>query len=343
MDTPTHKAVVVIPNLNGGEELLAAIQSLTQQTLQPHIILVDNASTDGSAEHAIEQYPQIELIRNKRNRGYAGGVNPGFERAIELDAEFVAPFNNDAIADKHWLELLVDFLSSHSQYGAAAPKVVSSDNQRLDSTGDFYTVWGLSYPRGRREYETRKYDDQTELFAAPGSASLYRVKALKQVGLLDQDFFAYYEDVDLSFRLQLASWKVAFVPRSTVRHHIGMTGGRIKGFYTYQTLKNLPMLWFKNVPTPYLWRVGWRLAVVEALFFARAVTRGQFWTALKATCKVCYLICKKIPARRHIQHTKKVSDKYIWQLMVHDLPPNATALRAARAKWWKLRGKGTTT
>lgn len=340
MATKPTQPVVVIPNLNGGEELLAAVQSLTEQSLQPHIIVVDNASTDDSVERLRAAYPEVELILHTTNKGYAGGVNPGFRRAIELGAEYVAPFNDDAVADKRWLKQLVEHLDTHPKVGAAACKVLAADRERLDSTGDYYTSWGLPYPRGRREYDTHKYDDQTDIFAASGAASLYRVKALEEVGLLDEDFFAYYEDVDLSFRLQLAGWKVAFVPGALVYHHIGMTSGRMKGFTTYQTMKNQPVLLYKNIPGKYLWHVGLRFLLAHTLFFARAVSRGQGWMALKGDAKGTYLLFKKTPERRRIQASKKVTDEYIWSIMVHDLPPNAQALRRVRAYWWKLTGRG---
>lgn len=328
--------VVVIPNLNGGSALLEAIQSLMEQSLLPYIIVVDNASTDGSTEEVIQRYPGIEVIRNQRNRGYAGGVNPGLQRAIELGATYAGPFNDDAIADKRWLKQLVEFLDSHPKYGAVAPKVVSSDRERLDSTGEFYTSWGLSYPRGRREYDTHKYDHDTDVFAASGAACLYRVNALQQVGLLDEDFFAYYEDVDLSFRLQLAGWKISFLPSAVVYHHIGMTAARVSGFYAQQTLKNLPLLWFKNVPRGYFWQIGSKLFITQILFFGKAVTRGQGWSALKGSFKGLMLIIKKIPVRKRIQADKKISDRYFGAILVHDLPPNAAALRNLRAQWRKL-------
>lgn len=333
----TNQPVVVIPNLNGGEELLAAVRSLIEQSLEPYVIVVDNASTDGSVEALEKKYPGVELIRNSQNRGYAGGVNPGIRRAMELGAQFVAPFNDDAIADKRWLKQLVEYLHAHPKAGAAAAKVLTADGERLDSSGDYYTVWGLPYPRGRREYDTRKYDSQTDIFAASGAASLFRVKALEQVGLFDEDFFAYYEDVDLSFRLQLAGWKVAYVPSALVYHRIGMTSSRVKGFTTYQTMKNLPLLWFKNVPRPYLWPTGWRLALAQTLFLGRAVSRGHGWPALKGVAMSAWLIIKKMPERHHIQKDKTVSDAYIWRMFVHDLPPNAAALRRLRTLVWKFR------
>ena len=334
-----QKPVVVIPNLNGGDDLLHAIESLQAQTLEPYIIVVDNASTDGSLEKVREKFPEIHLISHLENRGYAGGVNPGFMKAMEFGATYVAPFNDDAIADKNWLKTLVDFLDNNQSYGAVCCKVLKDDKKTIDSTGDFVTNWVLPYPRGRDESDNGQYDSSRDIFAASGAASLFRIDALKQVGLVDEDFFAYYEDVDLGFRLQLAGWKVGFEPKSIVYHKIGMTSGRIKGFTTYQTLKNLPLLWWKNMPRRYLFRTGWRLYIALMLFWVRAVSRGQFFAASKGIVMAKLLLIKKISERRHIQKTRKVTDEYIWGLMLHDLPPNAKALRSLRKHWLKLKGK----
>lgn len=333
-----QKPVVVIPNWNGGKELLDAIRSLQAQTLTPHIIVVDNASTDGSPEKVREQFPSIELITHLENKGYAGGVNPGFVRATELGAPYVAPFNDDATADKNWLENLVQFLENHPSHGTACSKVLKDDGKTIDSTGDYVTNWALPFPRGRDESDTGQYDLQTDIFAASGAASLFRVSALREVGLFDEDFFAYYEDVDLGFRLQLAGWKVGFEPRAIVYHKIGMTSSRIKGFTTYQTLKNLPLLWWKNMPRKYLFSTGVRLWLALSLFWARAVTRGQFLPATKGVIMAKFLMFKKASERRHIQKTREISDEVLWGLLVHDLPPNAKALRSLRTKWRKLRG-----
>jgi len=341
MAKSTKQPVVIIPNLNGGAELLSAVDSLVTQTTAAHIIVVDNASTDDSVAKLRAKYPDVEVIQHTTNKGYAGGVNPGFKRAMELGADYAAPFNDDAIADPAWLEKLVQELDKHRNVGAAACKVLTADGKRLDSTGDYYTNWGLPYPRGRGEIDTGQYDEQRDIFGASGAASLYRVKALQQVGLLDEDFFAYYEDVDLSFRLQLAGWKVRYVPESRVFHKIGMTSGRVKGFTTYQTMKNLQLLWYKNVPRNYRWQIGRRYYLAHWLFFMRAVSRGQGWTALKGDAKGSWLMFTKMRERRRIQKSKTVSDEYIWSMLVHDLPPNAHALKRLRGLWWKLTRRHT--
>jgi len=331
------KTVVVIPNWNGLDTIAACIDSLQKQSIKAHIIVVDNGSVDSSVKFIESNYPEIELIKHEYNKGFTGGVNAGFKRAIELRANYVAAFNNDAVADKNWLKNLADYLDGSQKVGIAASKILSANGDYIDSTGDYYTNWGLSYPRGRGESDINKYDELTDIFSASGGASLYRVSALQEIGLFDDDFFAYYEDVDLSFRAQLAGWKIAFIPKSIVYHKIGATSSKIKGFTTYQTVKNLPILFFKNVPTRYLFKIGIRLALTQILFVLRAISRGQIWAVTKGVFKSVFIVLIKVPKKRHsIQSNKKVSDEYIWKMIVHDLPPNAKALRKLRSKWWKL-------
>lgn len=330
------RVVVVVPNWNGADKLIACLDSLQAQSLRPHIFVIDNGSIDGSVGLIENSYPEVELIRHKKNKGYAGGVNPGFRRAIEMGADYAAPFNNDAVADKDWLKNLVNYLDTHPKAGIAACKLLSADGKAIDSTGDYYSVWGLPWPRGRGETAISKYDNETDIFGASGGASLYRVKMLEQVGLFDEDFFAYYEDVDLSFRARLSGWLVAYVPSAVVNHQLSATSSLIRGFATYQTLKNLPQLWLKNVPRRYLFRVGWRLAFAQTMFFGRAITRGHAWAAIKGGLVFLWLLPKTLSKRSLIQKNKRVGDDYIWQLLLHDLPPNARALRSLRRKWRKL-------
>lgn len=338
-DSVDAQTCVIVPNWNGADSLPACLDSLLAQSLKTRIIVVDNGSEDNSVELLEERYPGVELIAQLTNQGYAGGVNPGFRRAIELGCRYAAAFNNDAVADPGWLEALVNYLDKHPKTGIATCKLLSADGRHIDSTGDYYTSWGLPYPRGRGETDLTKYDADIEVFGASGGASLYRVSMLEQIGLFDEDFFAYYEDVDLSFRAQLAGWKIAYVPAAVVHHDTGTTSRTIKGFTTYQTMKNQPLVLYKNVPRKFLWRIGWRFSLAHLLFFGRAVSRGQGWPALKGAAKAVYLLGGKLGERRRIQKSKKVSDDYIWDIMVHDLPPNAHALRKLRAAWWKLTGR----
>lgn len=335
-----NKVAVVVPNWNGKDSIEACLESLRTQSLKHHVIVVENGSTDGSLELLKSDFSDVELVINKTNLGFAGGVNSGIKIAIKQDYDYIALLNNDAVAGKDWLKHLVQTLNDNEKLGIVTSKIVNSDGSELDSTGDYYTTWGLPYPRGRGEANTTKYDHQTEVFAASGGASLYRLSMLQEIGLFDEDFFAYYEDVDISFRAQLAGWKVSYVPNAIVNHQIGATSSKLRGFTTYQTMKNLQLLLFKNIPRKYLYRVGWRYFLAESLFFFRAITRGQGVTAFQGDAKGTYLLLHNaLGKRRLIQKNKKVTDEYIWGMLVHDLPPNAVALRSLRAKWWMLRRK----
>jgi hypothetical protein len=330
-----NQTAIVIPNLNGVDSLGKCLDSLLPQCNK--IIVVENGSVDNSKDFIRTRYPQVDLIVNKTNLGFAGGVNCGIKKAIKEGFLYVALFNNDAVAEKNWLGSLIKELDNNPRVGIATCKLLSSDKKSIDSTGDQYTNWGLPYPRGRGEPTSNKYDKDTTIFAASGGASIYRISMLTEIGLFDEDFFAYYEDVDISFRAQLAGWKVHYVPKALAYHQIGATSSKIKGFTTYQTMKNLPLLWYKNVPNKYFFSVGLRLLFAQSLFLIKAITRKNGRHALKGSLFAGILIIKKRGLRRDIQTNKKVSDEYIWQQITHNLPPNSKSLRYIVEKWSKIK------
>lgn len=327
---------VVIPNWNGADELPACLDSLRAQSQQHQIIVVENGSTDSSKEILYGRYPDVTVIPLPLNTGFAGGVNAGLRQAATEGHDYTALLNNDAVVDKDWLKNLVKTIEANPRAGIVMSKMISETGEYLDSTGEMYSIWGLPYPRGRREANMSKYDDQKEVFGASGGASLYRHKMLAQIGLFDEDFFAYYEDVDISFRAQLAGWKVLYEPSAIVRHHIGATSGRVRGFTTYHAMKNLPWLAVKNVPGGMVHKVWPRLALAHFLFLCSAITRGQGWIALKGLGKMFWLLPKKLWQRRQIQKSCKVSTRYINSIITHDLPPEAHKLRSLRKNWQKL-------
>ncbi len=329
------KTAVVIPNWNGKSSLGTCLDSLIIQSIKTTIIVVENGSKDGSLEFLQNNYPDIQIIINKQNLGFAGGVNLGIKHAIGLKVDYVALFNNDAVADKNWLSSLVKVIDDDKNIGIVTCKLLSIDKKHIDSTGDLYTVWGLPYPRGRGEISSNKYDDMRNVFAASGGASLYRTELFKDIGYFDEDFFAYYEDVDLSFRAQLRGWKIQYVPEATAFHQIGATSKKIKGFTTYHTMKNLPWLFWKNVPTRYLFIIGWRLSFAYFLFLISSLLRGNGWSAIKGLIVSVLFSPKKLMQRLSIQSHKQVKSNYIWDIIVHDLPPNASKLKALRLKWHK--------
>lgn len=334
----TSKICIVVPNLNGMDSLRACLDSLLAQS-QPHdIIVVENGSVDDSAAFLSANYPTVKVLPQAVNLGFAGGVNVGLRYAIQNHYEAAALFNNDAVAEPDWLRNLVRGLEDE-HVGIATGTLMTIDKLHVDSTGDLYTTWGLPYPRGRGEAPSERYNEQTAVFGASGGASLYRLAMLKQIGLFDEDFFAYYEDIDISFRAQLAGWGVRYVPSAIAYHQIGATSSRMKGFTVYQTIKNYPWLAIKNLPGRFLPVVLPRLALAQCLFIGRAFQRGLGWYAMRGLFVAIVKLPKKLAERRHIQRKKVVSDQYIWSIMTHDLPPNARALRQLRSRWWQLIGK----
>ncbi|MGZ6004857.1 MAG: glycosyltransferase family 2 protein [Candidatus Saccharimonadales bacterium] len=334
-----NKLAIVIPNWNGVDSISDCLNSLLSQSQAASLIVVDNGSVDGSVELIKTKFPDVILLEQTKNLGFAAGVNVGIKQAINDGAKYVALFNNDAVADEQWLKQLAAYLDKYESVGIATCKLMDSQHQRFDSTGDCYTIWGLPYPRGRGEAVGTQYDQDTEIFAASGGASLYRVSMLEQIGLFDESFFAYYEDVDLSFRAQLAGWKVAYVPTALAYHQIGATSGKLKGFTTYQTMKNLPSLGRKNIPARLLPRIMPRYFLAYFGFFLSAVARGQGWPATQGWFVAFIRLPKNFAQRRKIQKNRQVSVDYINKMLVHDLPPGATKLRKLRARWWKLTGR----
>lgn len=324
------KVSVVIPNWNGAKHLAACLDSLREQTFGgASVIVVDNGSTDSSLK-LLGKYPGVQIIPLKKNHGFAAGVNAGIRQALASGAKYIALFNNDAVADKDWLANLVNFLDKNSKAGIVTSKILTADGKNIDSTGDLYTTWGLPYPRGRGEEVNDKYDEGTWVFAASGGASLYRAEMLEQIGIFDSIFFAYYEDVDISFRAQLAGWKVGYQPTAVVHHKISATSSQIKDFATYHTLKNLPLLFWKNVPRGLMASIWIRMCLIWISIALAALLRGQFWALLKGMLMSVVLWPRALWLRRRIQKNRKVSVDYINSIIIHDLPPNARRLRKLR-------------
>lgn len=334
---------VVIPSWNAVDEIGACLDSLRSQTLKHRVYVVENGSTDGSADFIAEKYPEVDLLVQPRNLGFAGGVNVGIRQAMEHGAKYIALFNNDAIADKNWLKRLVSSMESYDNVGVVACALLNGDGTKFDSSGDCYSSWGLAFPRDRDVEVSKSKAKSGYIFSASGGASLYRVEALREVGLFDEDFFAYYEDVDISFRMQLTGWKVRLNTDARALHYTGTTSGKIPGFTTYQSFKNMPLLLVKDVPGRLFPGIAFRFSIAYTAIFVKAVVTGRGWPASKGFFRMLTLLPKKFVERWRIQKARKVSTDYIRSIIVNDLPPNAHALRRLRdffTPWRRSRNEG---
>ena len=326
-----NSLAIIVLNWNGADDTLNCVESLQQQTLQPEIIIVDNNSSDDSVErfedHIKSQKKDAPiLIKNSQNLGFAGGINTGLIYAKEHNFEYIGVLNPDAIADKKWCRTLVDELSTHLDCGIATGIMQRRDGKTLDTTGDFYTTWGLPGPRNRDEPVKNAPSKPGEVFGATGGGAIYRAAIFDDIDMFDEDFFMYYEDVDLSFRAQLAGWKVRFTPEAIAYHKVGASSKKVPGLAVYNTFKNLPLVFIKNVPRQLFWYIGIRFFLTYWLIFASAVRHGNGWPAFKG---MLASIIRK-PAAYHkrwsIQKNRKVPVDYI-RSIIHSGPlPNQTGL-----------------
>lgn len=327
---------VVVLNWNGMEDSLACIAALRAQT-QPHtIIAVDNNSADTFCETIETAQKDIVLLKNTQNLGFAGGVNTGIKYALSHEYRYVALINNDAIPEDDWLEQLIDCAETSKYAGIVTGKLLKTDGT-IDSTGDYYTSWGLAYPRGRELHDKGQYQQQEPVFGASGGASLYKCAMLEEIGLFDEDFFAYYEDVDISFRAQLAGWKILYQPTAVAYHKIGASSGKVKGFTTYQTIKNIPWILTKNVPLRLIPVILPRFLLAYWSIAFSSLSKGAYIPVIKGLFMTTVYAPKKYMQRRRIQRNRKVTTHYIKSIITYDLPPNATKLRALRVNLKKFR------
>jgi hypothetical protein len=331
--------LITVLNWNGSDDTIDCVNSLKYQSFKDfEILVIDNGSklTDYEKLSILNNINNVTVIRNERNLGFAGGVNIGIHHAIKNNYEYVALFNNDAIADKDWLKNLLNGFNQNSSTSAVTGLLLHEDGQTIDSTGDYYSIWGMPFPRSRG-LAAAAAPNSGYVFSATGGATLYKTTLFKEIGLFDESFFAYYEDVDISFRAQLAGHKIYYTKDAIAYHKQGATSKKIPGFTVYQTFKNIPLLYTKNVPTGLLLPIGFRLFVLYWLIFGNAIKNGSGKYALKGwLASIWYFWTKSLWQRFSIQSKKTVPTSYIKSLIWNDLPPEQTGLRKLRSK---LTGK----
>ncbi|OGP86658.1 MAG: hypothetical protein A2Y95_06705 [Deltaproteobacteria bacterium RBG_13_65_10] len=272
----THASLVsvIIPSCNRRALLAECLRALQAQTYEPfEVIVVDNGSTDGSAEMIAETWvPKVRVIANPGNEGYARAVNQGIGASR---GAYVATLNNDAVPDPGWLTALVEAASRDPRVGMVASKVVNYDDPHiLDGTGLLLYPDGSSRARGRLEEDRGQYDGATEALLPSGCAALYRREMLEEIGMHDEAFFAYCEDTDLGLRGRLAGWGCAFASKAVVRHHYSASSGHYSEAKAFLVERNRLWVAAKNFPVA-------RLLVSPLYTLARYAL--QAWGALTGT------------------------------------------------------------
>jgi GT2 family glycosyltransferase len=251
-------ASIIITNWNGKKWLADCFQALDAQTYPDfEIILVDDGSTDDSAEWVAQHHPQVRLIRQREHLGFAGANNVGIRAAR---GEFIVTLNNDTRADPGWLAAMVAGLTTADVGMVAAQMLIWDNSDLLDSAGIEVDWAGFGWNRmyGRPATEASR---QAEVFGPCAGAALYRREMLSEIGLFDEDFYTYYEDIDLAWRAHRAGWRCIYTPSARVLHYHSATGGRYSSRKVFLLSRNRLWTLIKNFGRwDFLW--AWPILIV---------------------------------------------------------------------------------
>ena len=318
---PSVSAVIL--NWNGLAHLAPCLESVRNCGEPVELIVVDNGSSDGSLEYLRSQ-PDVTLIENVTNTGYAPANNQGIERA---GGEFVLLLNNDTRVVPGFLRPLLDLMGTMHDLGACQPKMLSYDDPpRLDAYGSYLTGTGFLYHRGYGKHDPGP-EPPFEVFSAKGAALLIRAEVLRRVGAFDPDFFAYLEDSDLSWRIWLNGWRILCVPASVVFHRGGATASKLPGeFVTFHSFKNRLCMLLKNLSWPAACRIIPVHLVLTLGLIAMELTRGRAGAARAVGASLIWNarhLKQTLAKRRLVQGTiRKVGDRELLPRITRRVRPS---------------------
>ena len=237
---------IVIPNYNNKELLNELLISISKSISLSNVVIVDNASKDGSVNLIKEKYPDILLIENKTNMGFAFAVNQGIKM---VKTEYVFLLNNDTVIEDDTISNLIKTINISPDIFSVSSKMIQYYNKHLiDDAGDGYTIMGWSKRRGYNK-KIEDYSKDEEVFSACAGAALYRTKIFEEIGLFDENFESYVEDMDLSFRARLHGYKSYYSSNALVYHYgSATTGSRYNSFKVRISARNNIYLIYKNMP-----------------------------------------------------------------------------------------------
>ncbi len=303
------RLTLVVPNWNGERFLSACLGSLREQSFEDfETVLVDNGSTDGSVAFVRRDFPEVRVLPLGENRGFSAAVNAGIRASR---AEYVALLNNDTEIEPGCLEALVEAAEAHPEASLFASKLLDFYDRRvLDGAGDVLRRSGLPYRLGHRELDRGQFDEPTFVFGACAAGALYRRALFEEIGLFDEDFFAYCEDGDVSFRAQLAGHRCLYVPGAVV-YHMGSasTGGKRSPTATRLGTQNGLYLLVKNLPTSLLPRsLPYLMAGQLSRVLITALSPGGLQAYLGGLAGAWRLLPRMLEKRKTIQKQRQISD-----------------------------------
>ncbi len=280
------RSTIIIPNYNGMAYLENCLASLRGEPAR--VIVVDNGSTDGSRELVQEKFPKVRLISLDRNYGFCRAVNRGMEVS---ETTYVILLNNDTEAQPGFVKALEKAMDGDERVFSGAARMVRMDApSRIDDAGDYYCALGWAFAAGR-DKPAENYDAPREIFSACGGACIYRRRILQKIGMLDENHFAYLEDVDLGYRARLYGFRNLYVPGAVVRHAgSASSGSRYNAFKAELTARNSVYLAYKNMPPgQMLLNLPFLLAgfLIKQLFFLKKGLGKSWWKGLVKGIGLC--------------------------------------------------------
>jgi GT2 family glycosyltransferase len=303
---------VIIPSWNGATLLGPCLDALAAQTYgDAEICVVDNGSADGSRALLAERFPWVKTLTFDENRGFTPAVNAGIQHAR---GDVIAVLNNDTRADPRWLETLVHTLASRPDIGFCASKMLKmSDPRRLDNAGVGYRLDGFAISRGANEVDGPDWSRAGEIFGACAGAAAYRRSVLDDVGLFDEGFFAWYEEVDWSFRAQLRGHRCLYVPDAVVQHRQGAS--TVAPVRDFLVTRNRVLTWLKNMPAPLVRRHP--LAFPRSLLAGAwsDVRLGRMRAHVRGLVGVARLLRPVLRDRTRVQRSRRVSIDYLESIL----------------------------
>ena len=309
---------IVIVNWNGRHLLARCLpRVLAQDWADAEVVVVDNGSTDGSADWVETHFPLVRVLRNVRNLGFAGGNNVAI---YSTQGAYVATLNNDADPDPGWLSSLVAAMASAPEVGMCASKMVRADDRStIDACGIEVDRAGIAWNRYSGERERTDETAPYEVFGPCAGAALYRRAMLDEVGAFDADYVAYYEDVDLAWRARRAGWRCLYVPGARATHRHSSTGREGSPFKGYHLGRNKVWTLIKNYPWPDWLRALPAIVAYDAAGWGYALAHGDLhplrgriaalrqWGRFARKRRAIQAHGKRVPlapvrnARRHLQ------------------------------------------
>jgi GT2 family glycosyltransferase len=299
---------VIVVAWNVRELLRSCLQSVYQETkgIEFELIYVDNGSEDGSLEMVRQEFPQVRIIPNQDNKGFIRANNQGIEVAT---GRYVLLLNSDTIVLENAIAKAVQFADVHPEAAVVGCRVLNPNRTLQDNCFRFYSTFNMILDVlwlsrafrnnslfGRKAYAGWNYDSEREVDVVVGCFSLVRMKAIQQVGMMDERFFTYGDDIDWCYRFKRAGWKVLFTPVPRIIHYGGQTTKREMGRFALQ-LHGAVLI---NVKTHYSWLtfIGCRLLTACYLFMrvpywlVKAIARGREGRqAALTSAKYCWLGC----------------------------------------------------